>query len=218
MKLSGAVEAFLLLLVVGMFGLAAWAWPRVSEPMPVHWNLQGEVDGYGSKPTGLLVLPLVSVGIYLLLLLVPFVDPGRANYQNFVKAYNAIRVVVFLVFATVHAVTVASALGHRINMTTAIMPALGIMFIVMGNFMSTIRPNWFVGVRTPWTLSSRLSWDKTHRLAGWLFLLMGALFCIVAIVPILAALISMIVIDVICVSWIIVYSYLIYRHDPHRGG
>ena len=62
-----------------------------------------------------------------------------------------------------------------VNMTTrraADRPAL--LFIVIGNFMSKIRPNWFVGVRTPWTLSSKLSWDKTHRLAGWLFMLMGA--------------------------------------------
>jgi uncharacterized membrane protein len=83
--------------------------------------------------------------------------------------------------------------------------------------MSKIRPNWFVGVRTPWTLSSRLSWDKTHRLAGWLFLLMGALFFIVALMPTTAMYVAMFAVDAVCLIWIVAYSYLIYRNDPHRG-
>jgi uncharacterized membrane protein len=218
MKFSWRVEVILLLVIAAMFALTAWAWPQVPERIPVHWNLTGEVDGYGSRWIGLFLLPLTSFGIYLFMLLIPFADPGRKNYANFMRAYNAIRIVVFLQFATIHAVTVAWAFGHRINMTSAIMPALGIMFCVFGNFMSKIRPNWFVGVRTPWTLSSRLSWDKTHRLAGWLFLLMGAMFFVVALVPSAPMYVAMFTIDAICLVWIIAYSYIIYRRDPHRGS
>ena len=91
------------------------------------------------------------------------------------------------------------------------------LFIVLGNFLGKIRPNWFVGVRTPWTLSSKLSWDKTHRLAGWLFMLMGVLFFPVrAVSKRRGSLIAMLVIDALCVVWMIVYSYLVYRNDPQR--
>jgi uncharacterized membrane protein len=218
MKFSWKMEAALWLIIAAMFALSAWAWPRVSEPMPVHWNWQGEADGYGSKLTGLLVLPLVCVGMYLLMLVIPFADPGRANYQSFTKAYGAIRIGVFLLLAALHMATVASAMGQQINMTTIMLPALGVMFCVFGNFMSKLRPNWCVGVRTPWTLCSRLSWDKTHRLAGWLFLVMGLLFFVAALVPTTAMLIAMISIDAVCLAWIIVYSYLVYRRDPHRDS
>jgi uncharacterized membrane protein len=94
--------------------------------------------------------------------------------------------------------------------------AMGALFIVLGNFMGKIRPNWFVGVRTPWTLSSKLSWDKTHRLAGWLFVLMGALFVLLALVPTGWMFAVTMTIDAICLIWMIVYSYLVYRRDPHR--
>jgi uncharacterized membrane protein len=210
------VEALLLFIVAAMFGLSAWAWARVPDRIPVHWNLQGEPDGYGGKLVGLIVLPLTMVGVYLLTLVAPFADPRRGNYPNFKKAYNAIRIVLMLFFATIHIAAIAAALGHRINMTAAIMPGLGVMFVILGNFMSKIRPNWFVGVRTPWTLSSRLSWDKTHRLAGWLFMLMAALFFVVAAVPTTTAYIAMFTIDVICLAVIIAYSYVVYRGDPHR--
>ena len=82
--------------------------------------------------------------------------------------------------------------------------------------MSKIRPNWFFGVRTPWTLSSKLSWDMTHRLAGWLFALMGVLFAIAAIVEAGWMFIATFSISGFCVALIIIYSYLVYRHDPER--
>jgi immunity protein, SdpI family len=116
----------------------------------------------------------------------------------------------------IYAATLFAAFGHTVNMTTVILPLVGVLFIVLGNFLGKIRPNWFVGIRTPWTLSSQLSWDKTHRLAGWLFVLMGILFFPVAAIQTTWSLITMLVIDAVCVAWLIVYSYLVYRNDPHR--
>ena len=59
------------------------------------------------------------------------------------------------------------------NTTAVLTAAIGVMLIVMGNFMGKIRSNFVFGMRTPWTLSSELSWNKTHRLTGKLFMLWG---------------------------------------------
>jgi uncharacterized membrane protein len=83
--------------------------------------------------------------------------------------------------------------------------------------MSKIRPNWCVGVRTPWTLSSKLSWDKTHRLAGWLFLVMGAMAVVLAFHQTGWMLALMLLVDAACVAWMLVYSYIVYRRDPERA-
>jgi uncharacterized membrane protein len=147
---------------------------------------------------------------------VPLIDPGRLNYQNFRKAYNAIRIVLVLFMALIYGLAIASAFGYQFNTTSVVFGAMGVMFIVLGNFMGKIRPNWFVGVRTPWTLSSKLSWDKTHRLAGWLFVLMGVLFLPLAAVQTTWALVTVFTIDGLCLVWMIVYSYLVYRRDPNR--
>jgi uncharacterized membrane protein len=216
MKPSWRVDLVQLVIIATMFAVGAISWPYVPERLPVHWNLQGEVDRYGGKLEGLFLLPLVTLGLYLLLLVLPLVDPGRRNYQNFKKAYNAIRIALVLFMTLIYGLSIASAFGYQFYSTSIVFAAMGLLFIVLGNFMGKIRPNWFVGVRTPWTLSSKLSWDKTHRLAGWLFVLMGLLFLVLAVAPTTWMLIVVFTVDGVCLLWMIVYSYLVYRSDPNR--
>jgi uncharacterized membrane protein len=216
MKLSWRYELPQLLLIAGMFAAAAWAWPQLSERLPIHWNLQGEVDGWGNKFMGLLFFPCVMLGVYLLLLVVPFIDPGKANYQNFQRSYGIIRIAFMAFMTAFYAAILVAAFGRTVNMTMVILPLLGILFIVLGNFLGKIRPNWFVGVRTPWTLSSRLSWNKTHRLAGWLFMLMGLLFIVLTFKPSWWMFATVLAIDAACIIWMVVYSYIVYRSDPQR--
>lgn len=216
MKLSWRIELPLLALIATMFVVAAVAWSYAPERMPVHWNAAGEVDRWGGKFEGLLLLPMLAVGIYALTIVLPMFDPGRGNYRNFPKAYNAIRIAILVFLAAIYAILLLTAFGHNVNVTMVMMFMAGGLFVVIGNYMSKIRPNWFVGVRTPWTLSSKLSWDKTHRLAAWLFLFMGLLFIAAAFVTNTWTILVVLVIDAICVIWMIVYSYLVYRSDPHR--
>lgn len=89
---------------------------------------------------------------------------------------------------------------------------------MIGNVLGKIRPNWFAGIRTPWTLDSNRSWTKTHRLGGWLFVLLGLGLILAGISgsawAILAALACLICVTVL----LLVYSYLVWRNDPARSG
>jgi uncharacterized membrane protein len=216
MKLSWRVELVQLLIIAAMSAVATWAWQQVPGRLPVHWNIHGQVDRWGGKFEGLLLLPIIALGLYLLTLILPLIDPGRHNYQNFAKAFNVIRIALLLFLALIYGVTILAAFGRQLDMTTIMFVAMGILFIVLGNVMPKIRPNWFVGVRTPWTLSSKLSWDKTHRLAGWLFVFMGVLFLLAAMANTGWILLAMLMIDAVCLVWIFVYSYIVYRRDPKR--
>jgi uncharacterized membrane protein len=216
MKPSWRVDLLSLVAIAAMFGAAVWAWPQLPDRIPIHWNVRGEVDGWGSRFAGLLGLPLATLGLYLLMRFLPFVDPGRRNYESFTRAFAAIRLTLVLFMATIYAVMLRAAFGHVVAMGTIMFLAMGVLFIVLGNFMGKLRPNWFVGVRTPWTLSSRLSWDKTHRLAGWLFVLMGAMFFVLAYFQKPWALGVVLFIDIVLMLWMVLYSYLVYRSDPHR--
>jgi uncharacterized membrane protein len=215
-KFNWRKEILQLLPIAAMFIIGAFCWPHVADRIPVHWNIHGEVDGYGGKFTGLMLLPLVTLGMYVLLLVLPTFDPGRANYPSFAGAYNAIRLTLTLFLSCIYIVSVLVALGYHVNMTTVIGLAMGLLFIVLGNVMGKIRPNWFVGVRTPWTLTSKLSWTKTHRLAGWLFILMGLIAVAWALVQTQWVFILMVTVDVCCGVAMVVYSYLVYRTDPAR--
>ncbi len=216
MKLSWRIEGVQLALIAAMFVVAAVSWQQVPDRIPVHWNLQGEVDGYGGRFMGLLLLPLVTLGIYVLLLVLPRLDPGYVNYQSFAGTYYLIRVTLVVFQAGIYGVTVAAAFGQQVDVGTIISVGVGALMVVLGNVLGKIRPNWFVGIRTPWTLSSKLSWDKTHRLAGWVFIALGPMIALVGVIRANWYLVATLALGGAGLAWLVVYSYLVYRSDPER--
>ena len=82
MKLSWRTELPQLIMIAAMFAVAAWSWPHVPDRIPTHWNFAGEVDGYGGKFVGLLLLPLIASWLYLMMLFMPLIDPGQRNYAR----------------------------------------------------------------------------------------------------------------------------------------
>jgi uncharacterized membrane protein len=156
------------------------------------------------------------LGLYGLMFVLPWFDPGRPNYASFGKAYAILRTAIMLLFGVLYGGALMAAHGRALNMTTLIMPALGIMFLVMGNVMGKIRPNWFVGIRTPWTLSSKESWNKTHRLGRWLFMALGLVFIAAGFASpgLLLPLVIGAPLTLVCV--LVPYSYHVYARDPER--
>jgi len=216
MKLTWRTELAQWVLLMVMFALAAVTWSHAPERIPSHWNVHGEIDGWSGRFMGLLFLPLVAMGLYLLLAFIPRLDPGRANYERFGGVYAILRTTIMLLLFTIYAVTHAVIRGATVDMNLVLGLAVGAMFVVFGNLLGKVRPNWFVGVRTPWTLSSKLSWTKTHRLAGWMFLGCGLLVLVGTLVhPKWAAwfIIATVVPTAIAP---IVYSYFAWRADPDK--
>lgn len=204
------------LLLGAMFGLSAAAWSHVPNRLAVHWNLAGDADRYAGKWEGLLALPLVALGLSLLLAFLPRLDPGRANYASFGSAYTVIRMATLTMLAAIHGLVVAVALGREPRISLVVPVLTGCLLVVLGSVMGKIRPNWFVGLRTPWTLSSKRSWTRTHRLGGWLFVLLGATFVLSGFATSDIAHLIPLLLSVAGVVALVVYSYLEWRHDPDR--
>jgi immunity protein, SdpI family len=209
-------ELLPLLLIGAMFLLAALSWGSAPARIPVHWTFSGHVDRWGGKLEGLLAGPLEALGIYLLTLLLPRLDPGRANYERFAGAYYAIRLSLVTLLAVLYGVQLAAMHRPGLDVAAFVPAALGGLFIVIGNFLGKIRPNWFVGVRTPWTLSSKRSWTRTHRLAGKLFLLDGLLLLPTGFLWPEGALAVLLGGIGVLTAVVVVYSYLVWKDDPER--
>ncbi len=217
MKPNWRIEWIHWLVIAAMFITAAVVWSQAPDKIPVHWNIRGEVDRYGGKFEGLLLIPLITLALYGLLLFLPRLDPGRANYAQFQGAYHLIRLYASLFLAGIYGVVLKAAFGRPIRMQTVIPLMLGVLFIILGNVMGKIRPNWFVGIRTPWTLSSKASWTKTHRLGGWLFIVMGLAWITALLLrnPTHQFLVGGAV-SAVALIWMVIYSYLVYRKDSDR--
>lgn len=144
------------------------------DVVPTHWNIRGEVDGWGPKGT-MFFLSALPLGIYLLMTILPAIDPKRRNYDQFKRSYLMVKIILGLLFSAIVAVTLSSSLGVGFNFGRMIPAIFGVFFVVLGNYLSTVKQNYFLGIRTPWTLSSKENWDRTHRMAGKLWVVAGIL-------------------------------------------
>jgi uncharacterized membrane protein len=147
-------------------------WKQLPERVPIHWNGGGQINRWASKYS-LLELPLVSLMTVCLLHFLPWIDPklrrasgGQGRMQS---ALQILRLALATCFGAVFAMLLAAALGHGEPMSSRLVPsAVLVLFAIIGNYSSNLRPNYFVGLRTPWTLESPETWRATHRLGGQL--------------------------------------------------
>lgn len=185
---------------------------RLPDPMPIHWNLAGQPDNFADRAYGAFLLPLTAAGVYLLMLVIPHLDPRRASYERFAGTYRILRsgIVLFMVFMQL--VTFYSVLrgGNMLNSNLVIL-AVGLLFVLLGNYMPRVRSNWFVGIRTPWTLSNEKVWRKTHQLGGRLFVLTGVLLMASMVLPPSYSMAVILGSVVTCALIPIIYSYWVYR-------
>jgi len=182
------------------------------DKMASHWNAQGEVDGYMSKFWGVFLMPTVSVGLFLLFLLMPKIDPLKANIEKFRKYYDGfiVMMIAFLFYA--YALTIAWNLGFVFNMTQFMMPAMGLLFYYIGILTEKAKRNWFIGIRTPWTLSSEKVWNKTHNIGGKLFKAVGVIALLGIFFP--KQMLFFVFFPVIFVAgYLIVYSYVEFQKE-----
>ncbi len=180
-KKSYLADFVSLLLVALAFIFALWMYPRVPRHVPIHWNAEGHVNGTIRKPWGVFLGPLMMVGIGLLLALLPRLSPVGFRMESFRKSYDIIRMAIlgFLLLVTVS--TLLATSGFPLAIVPTINVLLGLLFVVLGNFMPKFRKNFFVGIRTPWTLADDEVWLRTHRLAGWLFVAGGLVLIVEAL-------------------------------------
>lgn len=204
-------------LIAAMFIVAAARWGSVPDQIPVHWNAKGQVDGYGGKFVGLLLLPIIAGGLYPLLKYLPRVDPAKRNYESFAGTYLLVRVLLTVYLGYIYLVTnLAIGREHTFPVAELIVGAVGLLFIVLGGALGKFRPNWFAGIRTPWTLTSKRSWVKTHRLGGRIFIVTGVATIVGALIGSDWAFYAMLIVMVPGIVFLIVYSYVVWRDDPDK--
>jgi len=216
MKTSWKVEVPQLVVIAAMFAAAALAWSGAPDRIPVHWNIDGQVDRYAGKFEGLLLMPLAALGMYALMLVLPRIDPGRANYPRFAGAYTVIRVTVLGIFAAFDVALHVWLRTGRLNIATFAPGVMGVMAIVLGAVLGRVRPNWFVGIRTPWTLSSRTSWVRTHEAGGRVFVGVGVATIVAAFIGPRVAFWVLVAGLMGGTLVLVVYSYLLWRRDPDK--
>ncbi len=200
----------ILLIILASFAVGAYFYPRMPETVASHWNIDGDVDGYMSKFWGLFLMPIISLAMFFFFILIPKMDPLKANIEKFRNYFDNFIVAILLFFLYVHLLTVAWNLGARFNMIQFMSPAFGLLFYCSGVLIENAKRNWFIGIRTPWTFSSEEVWQKTHKVGGGLFKIAGVIAFGGLILPNLA--LFLVLFPALFFSiYVVAYSYLEYR-------
>jgi len=173
-----------LVMIAVMFAVGAWAYPDLPARIPTHWGPSGQIDAYSAKSLlSVFSVPLMAAGLYVLLWVMPYLDPKRGNLISSKQVYALILELVTGLMSVLYAATLIAAHNTRLPVDRIIMVAVGVMFIVLGNYMGRVKRNWTMGVRYSWTLSDDTVWIKTNRLGGRLFMLAGVLGILGSLLP-----------------------------------
>lgn len=186
-----------------VFGVIMW--DKLPEQVATHFNAAGEADGYGSKAMAVFALPLAMAALNLVCVLITMLDPKRRNIDG--KAFSLIIWLVPAISLFTEGVIFATALDYKLNISAVMTGFIGIVFIVMGNYLPKCGQNYTLGIRTPWTLNDPDTWKATHRFGGRLFVVTGFLVILSAFAKTIWV---MFVIMMTCLVVITVYSYLYY--------
>jgi uncharacterized membrane protein len=203
------------LLVNGVALIAgALLWRHLPERVVTHWGIDGSPNGWSSRGFAALFVPLLALVMSVVLALVPRIDPRYRNFPRHAGAYWLVCNAVLMLLALVQGLILATNLGWHVDMTRAIGWGFGILWLVLGNVLTRVRPNWIFGIRTPWTLSSERAWRETHRLGGYLFVSAGALVLAATLLA-PGQLVAIMLIAIGCSALIpVVYSYFAWKRDP----
>ncbi|HEY5629105.1 MAG TPA: SdpI family protein [Candidatus Limnocylindrales bacterium] len=211
-RLAGVVLA--LMLAIAVWGLAVVG---IDAQVPIHWGASGEVNGYGPAWLGFLMTPAVTLAMVALFSVIPRVEPRRRNLERSGSAYLTLANTIVVLSLGLQAVLVLAGTGHAVPVALVIGGGVGILFAVLGNVMGTVRSNFLFGIRTPWTLTSELAWDRTHRLAGRLFVVGGLVTFLTSFsgstVLLLIVLLGVVILTATLGT---IYSYQVWRSDPNR--
>ena len=199
----------LLPIVVGLL-----LWDKLPEQVPFHWGINGEVDGWATKTQAVFLMPLMMLGIQWLCSILTQLDPKGKNHNN--KMMEIVLWIIPVLNLFLHVMVWLQAFGRDINMA-AIMPLfMGALFVVLGNYLPKCRQSYTVGIKLPWTLNDEENWNKTHRLAGKLWVAGGLLCMPCALLSGVWSFIVMMSILVVMCAFPTVYSYRLYKKNKQE--
>lgn len=187
--------------------IAALIYDRLPDPMVTHWASDGTPNGYSSRAFACFGLPGIMVGVNLLVNIFLDNDPKRKNMGRMMVLLGKWCVPVINLIACT--TTLAIGMGYEISIEK-IMPAfIGLLFLAVGNYLPKCKQNYTAGIKLPWTLNSEENWNKTHHLAGYLFILCGVLMIVTMFIPKP----EWIILPVILITAFapMIYSFLLYK-------
>ncbi|MBF1166925.1 MAG: SdpI family protein [[Eubacterium] sulci] len=158
-------------------------WNKLPDSMAVHFNFDNEADGYREKWFAVIIEPFILLALHLIMAMIIAADPRKKNISS--RVYG---ITIWIIPASSLALAVVIYpynLGIHFNISLFLGIFLGVIYIIVGNYLPKTRQNYTIGFKLPWTYANEENWNKTNRLAGVIDIVMGILIIINAAMGVL---------------------------------
>lgn len=215
MKKSSPLGTILMVLIMAIPVMyTASIYSSLPSTIPTHFDINGRANAFGSKDMiwfTTLLLAGVSAALYFLITNLPKIDPKKTAGQS-PELFHKLAVILVVFMCALNLIIIYATQNGSFNITNLMLPLMGLLFLVLGNYMHSIKPNYFVGFRLPWTLENEDNWRKTHQLVGKLWVIGGLVITIATLLlPAKPGFIVFISIAIIITIIPTVYSYRYFK-------
>ena len=186
-------------------------WNRLPDPMPSHWDINGNVDGWSSKAFTVFGIPALLLALHWVCVIASCADPKHRNYHP--KMFTLVLWICPVIGLILTTFVYGAALGYDLKIGILMPLLVGLMFIIVGNLLPKCRQTYTMGIKLPWTFASEENWSKTHRFGGKVWVIGGILTMATAFLGSFWFLMGVVVVMVAAPT---LYSYLYYRN--HEKG
>jgi uncharacterized membrane protein len=157
---------------------------------------------------------LIVLGQAVLMIVLPKISPRRFGIDPFIGVWSIVMLTVQGLMMVLSLCALLAGAGHHLRISVIGITVVGVVLMVLGNYMGKLRQNFFAGIRTPWTLASDAVWERTHRLAGWVFVLAGVVMVAAALAGAMSGWLLAVIVAVLLIP--VVYSYFVYQRLEGR--
>lgn len=191
-----------------LLGLLLWS--RLPDTIATHFDFAGTPNGWSGKPFAVFGLPAILVACQLLCTFGTMLDPRKKNIQK--KMFRLVLWICPVISVLVCGCVYLYALGYGVDMGRICGLLVGLLFIIIGNYMPKFRQTYTMGVKTPWALADEENWNRTHRFGGRLWMAAGVVFLALTMLGAMNTVWTLVMILVVALLPVL-YSLLYYlRH------
>jgi len=206
MRLSLKREIPSLIVLTIMFLIALLLWNKLPDSIPVHWDIHGEVDRYGSRFEALLLMPIISSFLYLLLIIIPFADQEKMRVEKNRNAYDLVRLFTLILMLAIQILINVQTVNPEINAFSYFVPVLGLFYIALSPLTKKLPTSNFNIITDK---DGEEAVNKLNELTSKLFMLIGLIMLPSIFFPLSFAFILFIALNIFMVIYLIVYSFRI---------
>lgn len=161
--------------------VGAALWDRLPDPIATHFDFHNQPDGWTSKAFTVFGMPLVLLALHWITLMV-----SSTKYAQIKNLHSKVKFLFWWIIPSVSLLVMVLcygyALGAPFDIGRIVLPFVGLLFAITGNYLPKVRRNYSVGIKVPWTMSDDENWNKTHRMAAPIWVICGLILIVFGLI------------------------------------